>query len=115
MRPSSTVSAAVEEAEKGRLARAARAGDEDELAALDDQVHAAQDGRALPVRLEDVLEDEDRALRRLAREARVARAQERAKALRVLRPWHAFPGIREARRATTFRPTTAQDCAAKAQ
>ena len=38
---------AVEEAQEGRLARAARAGDEDELAALDGEAHPAEDGRAV--------------------------------------------------------------------
>ena len=50
-------------------------GDEDELAALDDEVHPAQDGRARPVGLVDVLEDEDGPLRGLAREARAGAQQ----------------------------------------
>ena len=54
------------------------AGDEDELAALDDQIHAAQDGRPGPVRLVDVLEHQDRAVGGVAREA-LAGSEERAK------------------------------------
>ena len=92
---------AVEQAQQRRLARAARARDEDELAALDDEVHPAQDGRALPVRLVDVLEDEDGPLRGLAGEAR-SRAQHRAEALGSSMRGMS-PGIRGVRKATSFR------------
>src|SRR6202041_780246 len=55
---------AVDEAEQRALARARRPRDEDELAALDRERHAAEHRLVGAVALVDVLEDEDRPARR---------------------------------------------------
>ena len=57
---------AIEQPKERRLSGAARARDEDELAALDDEVHPAEHRRSGAVRFVDVLEEEDRPLGRLA-------------------------------------------------
>ena len=60
---------AVEKPEERGFSRAARSGDEHELAALDDQVRSAKDGGARSIGFVDVLEHEDGALCRVPREA----------------------------------------------
>src|SRR5262249_30325380 len=61
--------------------------DEDELAAFDDEAHAPEHGSSLAVRLVDVLEDEDRPRRGLARVAGPC-PQHRAEALQLLGTSH---------------------------
>ena len=84
---------AVDQLEERALARARRAGDEDELAALDGQVDAAQHRRVGAEHLEHVLEHEDRLVRRRAIEVSF-RPEMRSEFLRGTRSTHARPVLR---------------------
>src|SRR5690606_31250905 len=69
----------VDEREESALSGAARAGDEDELAALDGEVHSPQGRYVRTEVLVDILHDEDRPVGR-ARVGLVPRAEERERA-----------------------------------
>ena len=74
MRPSSACLGAVQQPEQRALARAGGAGDEDELAPLDHEVHAAEHRLIAAIGLVDRLERQDRTTRR-GRVESLARAE----------------------------------------
>src|SRR6202042_1977754 len=69
---------AIQKSEERGFSGATRAREEHELAALDDEVHPAKDGRTGSVRFVDVLEEKNWSLRGVGSESR-ARANLRAK------------------------------------